>query len=94
MYAPGMMYLGRAGPSKMIELAPLSVSLVGDAGGGGEEDGGGTNAGERIGPSKMSAHSLTLSVPGEPIRVGVDGVLISGEGGGGGMAVVEVMGNI
>jgi len=92
MYAPGMMYLGRAGPSKMIELTPLSLSLIG-AEEGGEEDGGGeegTNAAGRIGPSKMSTHSLIFSVPGE----GVEGVLISGEGGGGGVVVVEVMGSI
>ena len=90
MYAPGIMYLGRAGPSKMIELAPLSLSLVRGAGDGGEEDGEGVNTAGRIGPSKMSTHSLTLSLPGEP---GVEGVLI-GEGGGGGIALVEVIGNI
>jgi hypothetical protein len=90
MYAPGMIYLGRAGPSKTIELTPLLLSLVG---GWGEEDGEGVNTAGRIGPSKMSAHSLTFSVPVEP-RVGVEGVLISGEGGGGGVAVAEVMGNI
>ena len=28
IYAPGIMYLGRAGPSKMIELTPLSLSLI------------------------------------------------------------------
>jgi len=91
MYAPGMMYLGRAGPSKMIELTPLSLSLVGGAGDGGEEDREGVNTAGRIGPSKMSAHSLTFSLPGEP---GVDGVLVPGEGGGGGIAVVEVIGII
>lgn len=80
MYAPGMMYLGRAGPSKMIELAPLAVSLIEED--GGEDDGGGTNTDGRIGPSKMSTHSLTFSV------LGVD------EGGGGGTVTVEVMGNI
>jgi len=92
MYAPGMMYLGRAGPSKMIELTPLSLSLpvIGD-GDGGEEDRDGVKAAGRIGPSKMSTHSLTFSLPGEP---GVDGVLIPGEGGGGGIAVVEVIGII
>lgn len=85
MYAPGMMYLGRAGPSKMTELTPLS-----DAEDGEEEGGEVTNTGGRIGPSKMSTHSLTFSVLG----VDAEGVLVSGVGGGGGIAVVEVMGNI
>lgn len=85
MYAPGIMYLGRAGPSKMTELTPLS-----DAEDGEEEGGEGMNTVGRIGPSKMSTHSLTFSVLGE----GVEGDLISGEGGGGGTAVVEVIGNI
>ena len=89
IYAPGMMYLGRAGPSKMIELTPLSLSLIGAEDGDGE----GTNAAGRIGPSKMSTHSLIFSVLGEP-DVGVEEVLISGEGGGGGAVLVEVMGNI
>jgi hypothetical protein len=92
MYAPGMIYLGRAGPSKMIELTPLSLSLIGVEDGG-EEDGEGTNAAGRIGPSKMSTHSLIFSVPGEP-GVGVEAVLISGEGGGGGIVVVDAMGSI
>jgi hypothetical protein len=90
MYAPGMMYLGRAGPSKTIELTPLSLSLAKDAWGGGGE---GTNTAGRIGPSKMSIHSLTFSVPGE-LGPDVEEVLVSGEGGGGGMTLVEVMGNI
>jgi hypothetical protein len=85
-YAPGMMYLGRAGPSKMIELTPLSLPRMGDVEDGGEDEG--TNAAGRIGPSKMSTHSLTLSVPG------VEGVLTPGEGGGGGVALVEVRGSI
>jgi len=88
MYAPGMMYLGRAGPSKMIELTPLSLSLI-DVEDGGEEDG--TNTAGRIGPSKMSTHSLTFSVLGVP-GVGIEGVLNSEEGDGGGM--VGVRGNI
>ena len=89
MYAPGMMYLGRAGPSKTIELTPLSLSLpVRGAGDGGEEDREGVNTAGRIGPSKMSTHSLTFSLPG------VDGVLSPGEGGGGGIAVAEGMGII
>jgi hypothetical protein len=93
-YAPGMIYLGRAGPSKMIELTPFSLSLIGAEVGGEEDgDGEGMNAAGRIGPSKMSTHSLIFSVPGEP-GVGVGAVLISGEGGGGGMVVVEVMGSI
>jgi len=93
MYAPGMMYLGRAGPSKIIELTPLSLSLVRGARDGGEEDKEGVNTAGRIGPSNISAHSLTFSLPGEP---GVDGFLIPGEleGGGGGTAVVEVIGII
>lgn len=90
MDAPGMMYLGRAGPSKMIELTPPSLSLI-EVEDRGEEDGGGANTAGRIGPSKMSTHSLTLSVLGEP-GVGVEGVLISGEDGGGRM--VGVTGNI
>ena len=88
MYAPGMMYLGRAGPSKMIELTPLSLSLI-DGEDGGEEDG--TNTAGRIGPSKMSTHSLTFSVLGVP-GVGIEGVLNSEEDDGGGM--VGVRGNI
>ena len=91
-YAPGMMYLGRAGPSKMIELTPPSFTLIG-AEDGGEEDGEGTNTAGRIGPSKISTHSLTFSVPEEP-GVEVDEVLFSGEGGGGGITVVEVRGRI
>jgi len=83
MYAPGMMYLGRAGPSKITPL-----SLVRGAGDGGEEDREGVKAAGRIGPSKMSTHSLTFSLPG------VEEVLIPGEGGGGGIAVVEVPGSI
>lgn len=89
MYAPGIMYLGRAGPSKMIELTPLSLSLI-DVDDGGEEDGGGTKTAGRIGPSKISIHSLTRSVPGEP-GVDIEGVLISEEDGGG---MAGVTGNI
>ena len=81
-----MMYLGRAGPSKMIELTPLSLLRMEDVEDGGEDEG--TNTAGRIGPSKMSTHSLTLSVPG------VEGVLTPGEGGGGGVALVEVRGSI
>lgn len=87
-----MMYLGRAGPSKMIELTPPSLTLIGVEDGG-EEDGDGTNTAGRIGPSKMSTHSLTLSVLDEP-GVGVEVLLTSGLGGGGGITVVEVMGSI
>jgi len=87
MYAPGIMYLGRAGPSKTIELTPLSLSLIDGEDGGGEDGEEGTNTAGRIGPSKMSTHSLTFSVPGGP-GVGVGGVLISEEGGGG------IVGNI
>jgi len=82
-----MMYLGRAGPSKTIELTPLSLSLIG------VEDGGETKTGGRIGPSKMSTHSLTFSVLDEP-GVCAEGVLIPGEGGGGGTAVDDVRGSI
>lgn len=74
----------------MIELTPLSLSLI-DEEDGGEEDGEGTNTAGRMGPSKMSTHSLTFSVPGEP-GVWAEGVLNSGEGEGGGM--VGVSGNI
>jgi len=84
------MYLGRAGPSKMIELTPLSLSLI-EEGAGGGEDGEGTNTAGRIGPSKMSTHSLTLSVLDEP---GVGEVaLISGVDGNCGMAVAGVVDN-
>lgn len=86
------MYLGRAGPSKMIELTPLLVSLIG-AEEGGEEDGEGTKTAGRIGPSKMSIHSLTLSLLGEP-GVGFAGDLSPGEGNGGGTPVVGVTGSI
>lgn len=90
MPAPGMMYLGRAGPSKMIELTPWSPSLI-DAEGGGEVAPGETNTEGRIGPSKMSIHSLTLSVVGElGLCAGVEGVLIPG---GCGIAVDEPTGN-
>lgn len=68
----------------MIELT------LSDAEGEGVEDGEGTNTGGRIGPSKMSTHSLTLSALG----VGAEEILFSGDGGSGGVAVVEVMGNI
>lgn len=74
----------------MIELTPLSPpSLVGvevEVGGG--EVGRGTKAAGRIGPSKMSTHSLTFSVLG----VGDALDLISG-GEGGGSGTVEVMGS-
>jgi hypothetical protein len=91
MYAPGMMYLGRAGPSKMIEFAPLSLSLIGVEDGGEEGGEEGTKTAGRIGPSKMSTHSLTLSLLGEP-GIGVGGVLNSEGGDGGGM--FGVRGNI
>ena len=71
----------------MIELTPLSLSLI-DVEDGGEEDGEGTNTAGRIGPSKMSTHSLTFSVLGEP-GIGVGGALNSEEGDGGG-----IVGNI
>ena len=78
------MYRGRAGPSKMIELTPLSEDEF-----GGEEERGGMKAVGRIGPSKMSTHSLTFSVLGE----GDVGDLVSG-GEGGGSGTEEVMGSI
>ena len=71
----------------MIELTPLSLSLLRGGGDEGEEDGEGVNTAGRIGPSNMSAHSLTFSLPGVP---GVDGFLE----GGGGVAVAEVIGII
>ena len=58
----------------MMELTPPLLSLM-DVEDGGEEEG--TNTAGRIGPSKMSTHSLTFSVPGGP-GVGV-GVLNSEE---------------
>ena len=81
-YAPGMMYRGRAGPSKMIELTALSEAEF-----GGEEERGGMKAVGRIGPSKMSTHSLTFSVLGD-----VGDLMSGGEGGGNGTE--EVMGSI
>lgn len=90
MFAAGMMYLGRAGPWKRMELTSPLVFLV-DA----EEEGGGAVPGAvnilgRIGPSKMSTHSLTFS-PLDGLRV--EGALIrAGEGGDWGMAVEEVRG--
>lgn len=90
MRAPGMMYLGRAGPSKMI---PVSVSLIiAEDGGEVDADVGETNAEGRIGPSKMSTHSLTFSVLGVPGDFEED--LIPGEGRGCGITVDEVMGSI
>ena len=90
MRAPGMMYLGRAGPSNMI---PVSVSLIGaEEGGEVEVEVGETNTEGRIGPSKMSTHSLTFSVLGVP---GVfEGDLIPGEGMACGITVDGVMGSI
>lgn len=94
MFAPGMMYLGRAGPSKTIELTSLSLSLVSAEDERGV-DFGGTNTSGRIGPSKMSAHSLIFSVSGD-LGDRVAGFLIrggdEGGGGGGGMAMDEVRG--
>lgn len=74
----------------MIELTPLSASLIGEEDGGEVE--GETKAAGRIGPSKMSTHSLTLSPPDEP-GVGLAG-LIPGEGNGSGAVVVGTTGNI
>ena len=71
----------------MIELTPLSLSLIDGEVGRGED---GTNTAGRIGPSKMSIHSLTFSAFGEP-GVGEEGVLASGEGCGG---MVGVTGSI
>jgi len=72
----------------MIELTPLSLSLIDGLVGRGED---GTNAAGRIGPSKMSIHSLTFSVLDEP-GVAEEGVLLdSGEGGDG---MVGVTGSI
>lgn len=70
----------------MIELTPPSLSLIGVEDGG-EEDGGGANTAGRIGPSKISTHSLTFSVAGGP-GVGLDSGL---ECGGG---IVGVVANI
>lgn len=83
-----MMYRGRAGPSKIIELAPLSAPLVGE----GDRVEGETKAAGRIGPSKMSTHSLTLSPPDDS-EVGLAD-LIPGEGDGGGVTFVGTIGNI
>jgi len=75
IFAPGMMYLGRAGPSKTIELTSLSVSLVGAEEEGGEGLGVRNTSG-RIGPSKMSTHSLTFSVLDDLGVCDVEGALI------------------
>lgn len=90
MRAPGMMYRGRAGPSNMI---PVSVSLIGaEEGGEVEVEVGETNTEGRIGPSKMSTHSLTFSVLGVPGDL--EGDLIPGEGMACGITVDGVMGSI
>lgn len=81
MPAPGMMYLGRAGPSKMIEFACSSFSLA-DAEGEGE-----TNTAGRIGPSKMSTHSLTFSL----LDDFAEEFLIRGVGGDGGRTAVDAV---
>lgn len=83
------MYLGRAGPSKTIELTP-PLSEVG------AEDGEGVGLGEtntsgRIGPSKMSIHSLTFSVL-DGLGVCDAGVLMRGEDCGRGTGLDEVRG--
>lgn len=72
----------------MIELTD---SLSVDAGEDGEEvDLGGTNTAGRIGPSKMSAHSLTFSLLGDPGDfAAVD--LIRGGDCGSGTAVDEMI---
>jgi hypothetical protein len=72
----------------MLEVIPLSASLIGEEDGG-ELDGveGETKTAGRIGPSKMSTHSLTLSPPDNP-GVGLADLIP------GGVTVVEVMGNI
>lgn len=78
----------------MIELTPLLASLIGPEEGGEEDgDGEGTKIAGRIGPSKMSTHSLTRSFLGEP-GVGFAGDLSPGEGNDGGTPVVGVMGSI
>lgn len=93
MCAPGMIYRGRAGPSKMIELTPFSLPLIGAEVGGDVEVGGETKTAGRIGPSKMSTHSLTFSLfCGVAARFAGD--LIPGEGSGGGTTVDGTMGNI
>ena len=81
--APGMMYLGRAGPLKMILVLFLLIGVDG----GGEE--GETNGAGCIGLSKMSTHSLTLSLLGD-LGVCIKGVLMPREGRGG----ITVTGNI
>lgn len=74
----------------MIELTPLSVSRMGEVEGGVPGVvGGETKAAGRIGPSKMSTHSFTFSLP----EVGLGMGLIPGEGCGGGRTLEEVMGN-
>lgn len=67
-------------------MIPVSFSPIGVDGGGEEGE---TNGAGRIGPSKMSTHSLTLSLLEDP-GVCVKGVLIPGEGRGG----ITVTGNI
>lgn len=93
MFAPGMMYLGRAGPSKTMEFTPLLLSLIGTE--EGEVEVGETKTAGRIGPSKMSTHSLTFSLLGD-LGLGccIKGLLITPGGGGGwGRPVDGVMGN-
>jgi hypothetical protein len=72
-------------------MIPVSFSLIGVDGGG--DDAGETNGAGRIGPSKMSTHSLILSLLGDPGAC-VNGVLMLGEGRGCGIMVDGVTGNI